>query len=122
MIDTKFVDSSVWLAYFLSSDEKARELIEREGILYTSVLSLFEIRRKLLKINIDDARIFMILDFVRKRSLFISVTEEICINAALQKLPAVDAIIYVSAMQIKSKLFTYDNDFRGLDNVTIVLM
>ena len=120
MTDTKFLDSSVWLAYFLSADEKARDIIEDECIIYTSVISLLEIRRKLIKSGIDNLRMQMLLDFIKKRGLFIPVTEDICFEAAVHKLPAIDSIIYTSAMKNNSHLFTYDNDFRGMQNATVL--
>ena len=119
--DTRFIDSSVWLGYFLSLSESVRQTIEEPGILYTSVLSLFEIQRKLLKLDIDQGQIHVLLNFIRKRSIFITVTDDVCIEAASLKLPAMDSIIYASALKNKSQFFTCDNDFRGLDGVTILV-
>ena len=47
MTDSKFIDSSVWLAYFFEGEHIS--LLESEEILFVSVLSLFEIKKKLLE-------------------------------------------------------------------------
>ena len=120
MIDSRFLDSSVWLAYFLSSGENVRQTIENEGVIYTSALSILEIQRKLLRINVGAARSDMIFEFIRKRSIIVSVTDDICYTAASLKLPAIDSLIYASAWKNNSHLFTCDNDFRAMKDVTVL--
>jgi PIN domain nuclease of toxin-antitoxin system len=45
--DSKLLDSSVWLGYFLYGEFS--EIIEKDDFLYLSVLSLFEVQKKLHK-------------------------------------------------------------------------
>jgi predicted nucleic acid-binding protein len=40
----KLLDSSIWLAYFFAEREVVKELIDSNEILYTSSLSLFEVK------------------------------------------------------------------------------
>ena len=45
---SKFLDSSAWLSYLFAENDEIKEIIDSDG-LYTSVISLFEIRRKFLR-------------------------------------------------------------------------
>ena len=120
--DSKLIDSSVWLAYLFNGSYS--DTIDSDEILLLSVLSLFEIKRKLGKSNYENSKIIKCMDFIRKRSLIVPVSEEIADNAAnfsLEKnLSIVDSIIYTTAMLNDSMLLTLDNDFRGLRNVVLM--
>lgn len=133
MTDSKFIDSSVWFGYFIDSSFK--EIIENYDInLFTSVLSLFEVKLKLLKeihknknnkdLFVQEQKINLVLGFIKKRSFIIPINEEIANDAAeisiKNKIAAIDSLIYASAIKNKTILVTLDNDFRGLDNVTIL--
>ncbi len=122
MIGSDFIDSSVWLSYFIDSINK--ETIEKEEILLTSVLSLFEIKKKLLEKNVPNNEIIEKINFVKKKSIIISITNEIAEESAnicvKNKLPAIDSLIYVSSLKQNSTLITLDNDFRGLEKVEIL--
>ena len=43
-IGSDFIDSSVWLSYFI--DGMNSNIIEKDELLLTSILSLFEIKRR----------------------------------------------------------------------------
>ena len=120
--DSKLIDSSVWLAYLFNGSYA--DTIDSDEILLLPVLSLFEIKRKLGKSNYENSKITKCMDFIRKRSLLVPVSEEIADNAAnfsLEKnLSIVDSIIYTTAMLNDSMLLTLDNDFRGLRNVVLM--
>ena len=120
--DSKLIDSSVWLAYLFNGSYS--DTIDSDEILLLSVLSLFEIKRKLGKSNYENSKITKCMDFIRKRSLIVPVSEEIADNAAnfsLEKnLSIVDSIIYTTAMLNDSMLLTLDNDFRGLRSVVFM--
>jgi len=122
VIGSDFIDSSVWLSYFIDSINK--ETIEKEEILLTSVLSLFEIKKKLLEKNVPNNEIIEKINFVKKKSIIISITNEIAEESAnicvKNKLPAIDSLIYVSSLKQNSTLITLDNDFRGLEKVEIL--
>lgn len=122
MTDSKLLDSSIWLSYL--TNKEFTELIELKEALYTSSLTLFEIKKKLLKEKTASNIINQSIAFIKQRSLILPLTKEIAENAAdisyNSKLPAIDAMIYASAQMNKLTLFTRDNDFRGLPNVIIL--
>ena len=118
---SKLIDSSVWLAYLFNNSYS--DTIESNEILLLSVLSLYEVKRKLIKSKIDNNKITRSMEFIKKRSLIIPVSEEICekaVNLSLEKnLSIVDSIIYATATLNNSILLTLDNDFRGLNDVDL---
>ena len=122
MTATKLLDTSVWLAYFFSSNKEAKKIIEGEiGLFLTSSLSLFEMKKKFLSLKKDSEKF---LDFVKNRSTIIVLTAEIAEHAAEialhRKLGAVDALIYATSIFSQAELVTADNDFRGLEKVKII--
>ena len=64
------LDSSVWLDYFLNASEKSREYVNSAGlVLYSSVISLHEVKKKLLKDSYDGEKINISLGFMKKRAV-----------------------------------------------------
>ncbi len=125
MTDSKvLIDSSVWILYLFAESPKAKEIIENQKIILTSVLSIFEIKRKLLKEKYIKEKILNALEFIKVRSLISELTEEICVQAAdysaEHELSAIDSLIYTTAKNNHALLITADNDFRGLKEVEIV--
>ena len=122
MTDSKLLDSSIWLSYLINGNHT--NIIEMDEIFLLSVLSLFEIKRKILKYKIEKNKIIKMIEFVKKRSLIIPINDKISEKAAEisveKNLPAIDSLIYSSAILNKSKLITLDNDFRGLKEVTLL--
>jgi len=120
----KLLDSSVWIAHLVEANKSASEIIESDSLLSTSILTLFEVKKKLLKENISKSKIDSVISLINERSLILGVNEEIVNSAAEisfeQNLSSLDSLIYASAMQIKAKFITADNDFRNLDNVEII--
>ena len=119
VIDSKLLDSSVWLDYFHNSG--CTEIINSNETILTSTLSLFEIKKKLIKDQNSTDKITKGLELIKSRSLLISPDTKICELAAeistKNNLPAMDSLIYSTALNNKSMLITIDNDFRGLQNV-----
>ncbi len=122
MTVSKFIDSSVWIDYLINGNHK--DLIDTEGILLISVLSIFEIKKKLIKSNVPGNITVKSIDFIKKRSLLIDLTAEIAEKSVevsvKNNLPAIDSLIYISAIESNATLFTLDNDFRGLKNVVVL--
>lgn len=122
MTGSKVIDSSVWLEYFTNGYYK--ETIESNEVLAVAAISIFEIKKKLLKEAIEIQTVKKCIHFIKRRSLVIDLTQEIAEMAAeiaiKHRLPAADAIIYTSAMINQSELITADNDFRGLAGVKVV--
>ena len=120
--DSKFIDSSIWLAYVLEG--KHKDILESSELLLISVLSLFEIHKKLLKTNVSKELINSFLSFIKKKSIIINVDEKIVERAVSfsyeNNLPVIDSLIYASSIENESSLFTSDNDFRGLKNVVFL--
>lgn len=117
----ELVDSSAWLAYYFGESDEVKNIIDSDALLLTSSLSLFEIRKKLLKLNKDP---IAVLNFIKQRSGIIVPTIRIVEKAADiaidKKLGAIDAMIYTSARLNNARLLTCDNDFRELEYATIV--
>ena len=117
------MDSSAWLSYFFASNKQVKEIVESISIIYTSVISIFEIKRKLMRDGFE-GNLEEVLAFIDNRSIVINLDEDISRSAAdfaLQyKLHAMDALIYASAKSIYSALVTADSDFEKLDDVFII--
>jgi len=120
--DSKLVDSSVWIAYLVNRSFK--EVFESDEPIFLSVLSLFEIKKILEKQGVDSEKIAKGVAFIKKRSFLVNVDanlSEFAADISIQhKLPALDALIYASALKNNAVLITLDNDFRGLKNVVVL--
>ena len=104
------------------SDEKVKTVIDKEDGLATSVLSLFEINKKLQKLGYSKTKINQVLSLIKQRSILCNVDEE-TIKTAIDfsnVLAIVDAILYATSQLNNFKLITKDNDFRGLKDVVIL--
>ena len=121
---SKFLDSSAWLSYLFAENDEIKEIIDSDGLLYTSVISLFEIRRKFLreKIPVKDQK--KALNFIKSVSIVIDLNEVIAERASEishhKGLHAMDALIYTSALSTESILVTGDSDFEGLKDVLVI--
>ncbi len=122
MKDSKLVDSSVWLAYLFN--RKCTEIIDSDEILLLSALSLFEIKKKLMKNKLEANKITKSMEFIKKRSLIIPVSGNIAekaVELSLEnELPIVDSVIYATSVLNNACLITLDNDFRGLKNAIVL--
>lgn len=122
MTDSKLIDTSIWLDYLFK--DKYKEIIDLSETVLISSLTIFEIRRKMLKDKLDHAAIEAALFFVQRKSLIEPVSTEIAELAAQlsvkHQLAAADALIYASAQHHRVQLITRDNDFRGLSGVTVL--
>ena len=124
MTDSKFIDSSAWLSYFYATSEEIKSVIESNNILFTSSITIYEIKKKLTRDKIENIRLQRLIDFIKKRSLIINLDLEIAEKAVeisiKNSLHTTDALIYSSALINNSILITLDNDFRNLDKVIII--
>ena len=122
MTDSKLVDSSVWIDYLFNGS--CKEIIDSHEMLLLSALSLFEIKKKLIKNKIEENKIKTSMEFIRKKSLVIELNGEIAEKAAevsiKHELPIIDSLIYTTAILHHADLITLDNDFRGLKDVLVL--
>lgn len=121
---SKLVDSSVWLAYYFEGAQQAKTLIDSDLALFSSVLSFFEVERRLRSLHCEEEKIFEFLDFMDLRSttLFVDrlVTSLAVQLSVVHKLGAVDAILLASAQIQNLTLVTGDYDFHTIDGVEIL--
>lgn len=125
MTESKILfDSSAWLAYFLACTDAVNVFVEQECIMLTSVVSLFEVKKKLLHDGHDKSKVEKTLSFMKTRSILIDVDETIADKGAINSiefdLPAIDSLIYTTAQKHNALLVTCDNDFRKLENVKMI--
>jgi predicted nucleic acid-binding protein len=123
LTDSELFDSTIWLDYLIKGNFK--EKIEQEEIFAISSLSLFEIKRKLLKNKeLKRKEIEEKMSFIKSKSIIINLDERIAEKASEmaeeKNLGAADAIIYTTAILNNAILLTLDNDFRGFDKVKIL--
>lgn len=120
----KLLDSSIWLAHIVEAHPRAIALIESEEVLLCTLLSLFEIRKRLKKDKFSESKIQHILEFIKQRATVVNLTEEIATKAAdfslEHDLSALDSLLYASAVHLNALFITADNDFRGLKNVEVI--
>lgn len=114
-----FLDSSIWLDYFLRHEMTAGQLIDHpEGKLFTSIVCFHEVVRRLIRLKKNEAYINEVTRFMRENSTVVSVNEEIAVKSAHAsvnyRLASMDSIVYQSALSVEALLISGDNDFRGL--------
>jgi len=121
--DFNFIDSSIWINFAININNENADIINSDKNLLTSALSLFEVKKRLIKDKVLRKDIEKIIDFIKKRSLIINVEDRIAERAAdlaiENNLPAMDSLIYASSLENDAELITLDNDFRGLKNVSL---
>ena len=125
LTDSKyFLDTSAWISYFFAENKEIKNIIENPSLLLTSVISLFEIKRKLIKENLKQDKIANVLSFIKERSIIVKLEQNICEKAAdtsiKEKLHATDSLIYSSAIINDSILVTLDLDFKNLKNIILI--
>lgn len=118
------LDSSAWLAYFLEESAEARDIFEKGKIIFTSILSIFEIKRKLKRMKIFDDKISKAMSFIIHKSIVANLDLEIVDGATRisleKKLAAIDSLIYSTSLLNNCVLVTGDSDFEGLDKVHVL--
>jgi len=123
LTESELFDSTIWIDYLIKGSFK--EKIEKEEIFLLSSLSLFEIKRKLLRNKeLNKRELNEKISFIKNKSTIINIDSEIAEKASEiaeeKSLGAADALIYTTAILNDAKLLTLDNDFRGLDKVEVL--
>lgn len=121
-IDSKLLDSTIIVDYFVHGT--CKNIIESEENLLISTLSLFETKKKLIEKKILAEEINQKINFIKERTISLPVTDEISEKAANisvdNKIPALDSLIYATALINHAILYTLDNDFRGLPSAFVL--
>jgi len=120
----KFIDSSIWLDHFAETSKNSIAIIESSEVVQCSILSLYEVEKRLIKLKVTPEEIERALQFIKLRGIIINLNEDIlsqAVNFSVKyNLSAIDALIYATAMEQNSILITADNNFRGLPNTEII--
>ena len=118
---TYIVDTYAWMEYF-GGNQKYKNYLDNT-YLKTSILSLGELSRSFTRKGIKQEEQDELLEFVKKKSYIIPITEELIIYAGRlaeqDKIPLADAIIYANASPLE-KLLTGDDHFKGKKNVEFI--
>src|SRR3989338_11622998 len=117
------LDSSAWISYFLAANGSIKAIVENPNSLFTSIISIFEIKRKLLRDSFEESKIKEVLSFILEKSIIVKLDPAICESAAefslKHKLPAIDSLIYASSMSINCMLVTGDKHFKNLNKIML---
>ncbi len=126
MTDTNlFLDSSVWLGYFLKNIPITKKIIDsEENTLFTSIISIHEIVKRLKKLKKTQKEINKALKFIEENSIIINLDKKIVLttvkNCEKYKLHTIDSLIYSSAIEINTLFVTADYDFTKCPKTRII--
>ncbi|MBI2597661.1 MAG: PIN domain-containing protein [Candidatus Diapherotrites archaeon] len=120
-----FLDSSAWLGYFIGNIPETKTFIDsKETILFTSIISIHEIYKRLKKLGKSEKEIVNSLSFIENNSIIVNLNKRIAIDAVhnceKHKLHTIDSLIYSSAMHIQTEFVTADTDFKNLPKAIIL--
>lgn len=122
------LDTWTWIEVFRGTKlgEKAIEIITKEPIVYTSMISIAEIAQWAKRNNLDSDTILNRLD---GKTSFIEVNYEILkrsgerhaeLRQTQKTIGMIDSIVYTSALIHGMTVLTGDSDFEGLPCVEIL--
>ena len=105
--------------------KECTDLVENQyHPLFTSILSLYEVKRRLLRLGIPKSQVRKNLQYICQTSFIFHINKRLLYKAVdlslTHQLGAVDSIIYASTLTKNAKLYSSDNDFRGLQEVTLI--
>ena len=111
-----FLDSSIWLGYFLGNIPETRDIVDsEETTLFTSIISIHEIFKKLKKLGKSEKQVEQAIKLIEDNSIIVGLSKEIAISAATicekYELHTIDSLIYSSAMETGTVFVTADKDF-----------
>ena len=120
-----FMDSSAWIKYLLLGGEEIKQLVEGgESLLFTSVLSIFEVHRHLVRLGKKEPELSGLVSFIEENSIIVPVSRDTALKASLNSikynLSSVDSMIFSSMGGAEETFITFDSDFKGLANVLLL--
>ena len=121
----RFLDSSIWIGYSLGNIPETKKIVDsEETILFTSIISIHEIFKRLRKLGKIEKEIKQAIRLIEDNSVIVGLTKEIAIEAANNcekyKLHTIDSLIYSSAMETGTTFITADKDFKETPKTRII--
>lgn len=119
-----FLDSNIWLGYFLGNIPRSKTIIESTNQAFCSVISLHEIAKRMIDLGKNAQEVQQALEFVEEKSIVVEVTRTIALlavdNCRQFSLHTIDSLIFSSAQANNAVFITADNDFAETPNTQIV--
>ena len=116
-------DSSAWIEYFAGTEtgRRAKECVDSDELIYTSVLSLFEIKTKYRR---EGRKWKARLDFIADQSVLIDTDLDIAMKATDIRLKlglhSMDSLTLATSNNVGSRLLTKDRHFEGLKDIELL--
>ncbi len=104
--------------YFLLGEPRIAKMINKYNCaLFSSAISLHEVKKRLLLGKEKPERISESLDFMKDNSIIVDVSEPILEKSAEDSarlgLSLADSVVYRTALETGAELVTFDADFSG---------
>ena len=120
-----FLDSSVWLGYFLGNIPETKEIVDSEQtILFTSVISIHEVFKGLKKFGANEEEARQAINLIEDNSIIVGLSKEAALaavgNCEKYRLHTIDSLIYSSAMETGTTLVTADKGFKKAPKTRII--
>ena len=120
-----FLDSCIWIGYFLGDTPKSKDIVESiDKQVYSSILTIFEFSKTMKEKNIPNAIIANMLEIIEENSIIISPDKETVLTAAQNclkySLHSIDSILYSSSQIIDATFVTSDKHFSKTPNTIII--
>lgn len=126
MTDSRlFLDSSVWIGYFLGDLPESKKAIDSpESILFTSIISVHEVLKKLEERGMDEKEAEQAIKFMEENSIIVNLNRETARNSVdccfKYGLHTIDSLIYASSMGLDAVFVTGDKDFNKTPKTRIL--
>jgi len=120
-----FLDSSIWLGYFLGNIPETRKIVDsEETILFTSVISIHEVSKKLKKLGKTAKETRQAIKLIEDNSIIVGLNKEIALIAVTYcekyGLHTIDSLIYSSAMETQTTFVSADKDFKKTPKTRVI--
>lgn len=114
---TILIDSCVWIEYFTAKGSKARDLVESDEQKICSMINIFEVHNKLMKIS-DANTAEKAITYMNTSAKVYDVTQDLAKKASMLKnsfgTATADSIVAATCMMHKAELVSGDPDFKRI--------